>query len=81
MLEKEIKVRSGGVTFVWIVLFLLATIALTIYCTVNSSNFDFVQGCVLVTFICILYTAWIILIKGFFILQPNEAAALVLFGA
>ena len=81
MLEKEIKVRSGGIMFLWDMLFLLAITGMIIFGIAGSINNGATIYGIITTFGFILSVAWLIFTMGFFILQPNEAAALVLLGA
>ena len=81
MQEKEIRVSSGGSAFVWDMLFLVVSVAITIFGMAGAaSNGGTIYG-ILIPLGIVLFIIWLVLTMGFFILQPNEAAALVLFGA
>jgi hypothetical protein len=81
MQEKEIRVSSGGIAFVWDILFLIVSVGITIFGMAGAaSNGATIYG-FLIPLGIVLFVVWLVLTMGFFILQPNEAAALVLFGA
>lgn len=73
MKEIEKSVHSGLLWFIIIMLILAASASLFIL-GINI-------GVVPVIVSVILFTAWIIMLCGFFTLQPNEAAVIILFGA
>lgn len=80
MQEKEIKVRSGGISFVWNILFLVVTVALIIFSIWKTATTGSTIFGILIYVGFGLFVVWLVLAMGFFILQPNEAVALVLFG-
>lgn len=72
--EREVKVFNGWVMLPLLILLLLADIALLIY--------SLVAGVLaLRVFSGLMMPVCIILLTGFFTLQPNEARVLILFGA
>jgi regulator of protease activity HflC (stomatin/prohibitin superfamily) len=74
MNEKEIKTYSGIVEFFITLLVLILSILLFIKGVVGNPN-AFLIGFGILGFI-----VWLILLPGFFTLQPNEAAALIFMG-
>jgi regulator of protease activity HflC (stomatin/prohibitin superfamily) len=79
--EKAVTVRNGWTALVLVLAFILADIALFVW-----SIADGVQAVGhphVLPFVASLLAipVWIILLTGFFTLQPNEARVLVLFGA
>jgi len=81
MQEKVIKVSSGAKMIVWDIILLVVSIFLFILGTVGASQND--GGALNITSIIagiVLFVVWTVFTCGFFILQPNQAAALVLFG-
>jgi hypothetical protein len=81
MQEKEIRVSSGGSAFVWDMLFLIVSVGITIFGMVGAANNGAAIYGIIIPLGIVLFVIWLVLTMGFFILQPNEAAALVLFGA
>jgi regulator of protease activity HflC (stomatin/prohibitin superfamily) len=78
--ERVVRVKSGWVLLPLLVLYLLGDIALLIYAIaagVREVGHPLVLPLVAAL---VLLPVWIILINGFFTLQPNEARVLVLFG-
>ena len=77
--EREISVFNGSLMLPPLVALLLGDIALFIYSITSQSggppNFHLFLPALLMFPVCI------ILLKGFFTLQPNEARVLILFGA
>jgi regulator of protease activity HflC (stomatin/prohibitin superfamily) len=71
--EIEGKVYSGPMMFLATAVLLVISIVLFIAGAINSIPLAVISGIV-------LFIAWFIAIIGFFTLQPNEAAAMVLFG-
>lgn len=81
MNEKEIKVHSG-LKMIFIVMLILAiALALFILGVINSSASSSALSTVEIVLGVVLFVVWIFLLPGFFTLQPNVAAALILFGA
>jgi len=79
MQEKVIKVSSGAKMIVWDIILLVVSIFLFILGTVGASQND--GGALNITSIIagiVLFVVWTVFTCGFFILQPNQAAALVL---
>jgi regulator of protease activity HflC (stomatin/prohibitin superfamily) len=74
MKEIDKKVHSGLPWFVIITLILAAAVAALIYGIIASSG-------LLIAAAIVVFVAWIFMICGFFTLQPNEAAVIILFGA
>ncbi len=74
MKEIDKKVHSGLLWLVITTLILAAAMASLIFGLKASAVFVIVAATV-------VFTAWIIMICGFFTLQPNEAAVIILFGA
>jgi regulator of protease activity HflC (stomatin/prohibitin superfamily) len=81
MKEIEKKVSSGATMLIVNILILLTSVALFIF-GIGQAVED-TNGLLIIIFFVsssILFIGWIIMCMGFFILQPNEAAALILFG-
>lgn len=74
MKETEKRVHSGLAWFIVIMLVLAACAALLVFGITEGTAIPVIAS-------SILFTAWIIMICGFFTLQPNEAAVIILFGA
>lgn len=76
MVSKEVekKVHSGLVWFVITSLIFLASVAAVVLGVIYELIPLVIGG-------SLAFTAWIILLAGFFTLQPNEAAVVILFGA
>lgn len=74
MKEIDKKVHSGLLWFVITTLILAASAVILVLGIKASAVFLIVAATV-------VFTAWIIMICGFFTLQPNEAAVIILFGA
>src|SRR5580700_11305824 len=70
--ERVVAVQNGWIMLVLLMGFLLADVA--------TIGFAIPQGVLLVVS-CALLAIWVILLRGFFSLQPNEARVLLLFGA
>ena len=80
MQEKEKKTYSGTKMIIFDLLLILLAPILIIYGGVHSSiEVTFISTASIVLG-CVLFLACCFFSPGFFILQPNEAAALVLFG-
>lgn len=81
MKEIERKVSSGASMFIVNILILLASVALFILGITQAID-DSDSFVIATMFVAsgVLFLLWIITCMGFFILQPNEATALVLFG-
>lgn len=78
--ERVVTVKNGWVLLPLLILFLIGDIALLIYSIAEGARrYDHP---IVVPFVAslLLIPVWIILINGFFTLQPNEARVLVLFG-
>lgn len=73
MQEKEIKVNSGFSAILWSLLLLAVSVIVFIIGVAYTSPVAVIAG-------ILLFTAWLVVVCGFFTLQPNEAAALTLFG-
>ncbi len=74
MKEIEKSVHQGFIWFVITMILLTASVAAFISGVANGSVWLIILGCA-------TFVLWIIMICGFFTLQPNEAAAILLFGA
>jgi regulator of protease activity HflC (stomatin/prohibitin superfamily) len=72
--EKNLKVHSGLVWFVITSLLLIASVAAFILGIIYGILPMVIGG-------SIAFIAWGIMLSGFFTLQPNEAAVIILFGA
>ncbi len=77
-MEKEIKVRPGAVMMLVYVLMLAVSVAAF---AVGVSQDTTVLGTALIIAGIVLFLVWCVFTGGFFTLQPNVAAALILFGA
>src|SRR5947209_761463 len=79
--ERTVRVQNGWVMLVMLMAWLFADIALLVY-SINDGleTVGHPYGWLLVPAIFLL-VMWVILLMGFFTLQPNEARVLVLFGA
>jgi len=78
--EKEVQAASGWLMLPVVIVLLVGAIALAIYAIVHGVK---VQGHPLVVSLVVALLAIpfdIVLMRGFFALQPNEARVLVLFG-
>lgn len=74
MKEIDKKVGSGATAFVLTsIMFIISVVAFIM-------GFAFEMAFLIISAI-IIFTAWIITLAGFFTLQPNEAAVIILFGA
>lgn len=73
MQEKEIKVNSGFSAILWSLLLLAVSVIVFIIGVAYTSPVAVIAG-------ILLFTAWLVVVCGFFTLQPNEAAAVTLFG-
>lgn len=81
MQEKVIKVKSGAEMFVWDIVLLIISVAIFVLGVNGAAAND--GGALYITLIVLgslMFTFWTIFTCGFFILQPNQAAAIVLFG-
>lgn len=74
MKEIEKKVHRGFIWFVITTLLLAASVTVFISGIANGTAWLVILGSA-------VFIAWIIMICGFFTLQPNEAAVILLFGA
>ena len=72
--EKILNVHSGLAWFIITTLLFAASVTAFIFGIINGSM-------LLIIGACIVLTAWGIMLSGFFTLQPNEAAVIILFGA
>ncbi|MCT8977851.1 SPFH domain-containing protein [Clostridium sp. CX1] len=81
MKEVEIKTSSGiSIFFINLLLFILAAALFII--GINAGNNGSTKLSVILIIIAVIsFVIWILMFPGFFILQPNEGAALVLMGA
>lgn len=79
--ERPATVQNGWVMLVLMILFILGDIALLIYAI--AAGVRTVDHPLVLPFVVaiLLVPVWIILLNGFFTLQPNQARVLVLFGA
>lgn len=73
MQEKEKKVASGAGMFVFTILFFILSVVLFVIGVRGSLILGLAGG--------LGFIIWIFLLPGFFVLQPNEAAAIILFGS
>jgi len=79
--ERAVEVQNGWLVLPFVVALIPGSIALLIYSIaagVRDQNHPY-WGWMVLAILCI--PTWIILLNGFFTLQPNEARVLVLFGA
>jgi regulator of protease activity HflC (stomatin/prohibitin superfamily) len=72
--EKILKVHSGLVWFIITSLLLVASVAAFVFGVIYSILSLIIGG-------SIVLVAWVVMLSGFFTLQPNEAAVIILFGA
>lgn len=79
MNEKEKKVLSGMAMIVVDILLIILSGVLFFYGAIQASHVYFADVALMILGV-IAFIAWCFVSAGFFILQPNEAAALVLFG-
>ncbi|SPE61695.1 Band 7 protein [Verrucomicrobia bacterium] len=75
--EKVVRVAPGAVMLPIIVCVFLGAIGLLIYSVADGGH----QGVPLVVVAILALIASVVMMAGFFTLQPNEARALILFGA
>ncbi len=73
MQEKEIKVTSGFSAILWSLLLLAVSVIVFIIGVAYASLVAVITG-------ILFFVAWLIVVCGFFTLQPNKAAAVTLFG-
>ena len=81
MQEKVIKLQSGGSMFVWDIVSFIVSIAIFIFGVSGASENN--GGALYVTAIIlasVIFLFWTVYTCGFFVLQPNQAAAIILFG-
>ena len=79
--ERAVQVQNGWLVLPFVVALIPGSIGLLIYSIaagVRDQNHPY-WGWMVLAILCI--PTWIILLNGFFTLQPNEARVLVLFGA
>ncbi|MCX7710285.1 MAG: SPFH domain-containing protein [Clostridia bacterium] len=81
MKEIEKKVVSGFTMIIPFLALLIASVGIFIFGVTQVAGGSEAQGAVCIITGIVLFILWIILCPGFFTLQPNEAAALILFGA
>ena len=74
MIELEKKIHSGLEVMIISILMLIASIAIFILGATNNLLVPVIAGSV-------IFIAWFFVIVGFFTLQPNIAAVIILFGA
>jgi Membrane protease subunits, stomatin/prohibitin homologs len=74
MKEIEMKVHSGPLAMLLTTILLILSVGIFIL----GIAYDLTIAAIVGTF---LFIVWIITLMGFFTLQPNEAAAIILFGA
>ncbi|MCL6590586.1 MAG: SPFH domain-containing protein [Firmicutes bacterium] len=74
MKELEKKVLPGGIMIIVNILVLILSVVVFVIGVGSENLWQVIAGIV-------MFLIWIFLCAGFFTLQPNEAAALVLFGA
>ena len=77
--ELERKVYSGGIVFVLSVIIFLLSILLFATGVNTDENYSSVELTKTIAGI-VLFILWFFILPGFFTLQPNEAAILILFG-
>lgn len=80
MKEKEIKAKSGGVMFLVDVILFLLSIGIFILGAVKAADTQDSIYAVPIAGGILLFLVWLVFTGGFFIIQPNQAAALVFFG-
>ena len=78
--ERGVRVQNGWIMLPVLIGFLLADIGLLISALVNGTQTMGQSRTPLAIFLILLFPVLIILLGGFFTLQPNEARVLVLFG-
>ncbi len=78
--ELVVRVKNGAVTLVLVIVLILADIGLLIF-SIAESGQNRPAALELLALFVLMLPVWIILLNGFFTLQPNEARVLVLFGA
>jgi regulator of protease activity HflC (stomatin/prohibitin superfamily) len=76
--ERAVSVKNGWAMLVLFFMLFLGNIGNIIFCFGEFS--DGVKHPILFTLAILFFPVWIILMTGFFTLQPNEARVLVLFG-
>ncbi len=72
--EKNLKVHSGLAWFVITSLLFAASVAAFVFGVIYGILPLIIGGSVVLV-------AWVVMLSGFFTLQPNEAAVIILFGA
>jgi hypothetical protein len=80
MNEKEIKTSSGIGMFFISLLLLILSIVFFIIGVVSNKNDTTALGVIFITLGILGFLVWVFMIPGFFVIQPNSAAALVLMG-
>lgn len=80
MKEKNKEVMSGPFMFLVVILILLASIGGVVWGIIKTNADSSPLSITLIVVGGILFIAWCIFTCGFFTLQPNEAAVLILFG-
>jgi regulator of protease activity HflC (stomatin/prohibitin superfamily) len=73
MKELDKKTHSGLTVMIMAILMLVASVVIFVLGVVNDSIIPIIAGSV-------IFIAWFFVIAGFFTLQPNEAAVIILFG-
>jgi len=82
--EKAVRVQNGWIMLPLLVVLLLGDIALIIYCIAQGAGTHHHRGQIdlrLLVPALVMLPVIIVLLTGFFTLQPNEARVLILFGA
>lgn len=78
--EKDFKTSSGITMFFITLLLLILSIVLFIIGVVSNKTDTTTFGVAFIILGMIGFLAWILMVPGFFVIQPNSAAALVLMG-
>jgi hypothetical protein len=80
MKEKSKEVLPGFGMFLVNILLLVISLLLVVVGFIKATNNSSAIGVTSIILGSVLFGVWIILLGGFFTLQPNEAAVLILFG-
>ncbi len=81
MKEIERKVLPGFAMIIFDMLLLVASVGVFVYGVIQTNEEATAFNIALIVAGSVAFVAFIIISSGFFVLQPNEAAALILFGA
>lgn len=81
MKEVEIKTSSGISVFFITLLLIVLAVSLFVTGIIAGTKGSTSLGSILLVSAIVIFLIWLLMLPGFFILQPNEGAALVLMGA